>query len=481
MNIRLSTIFDIPLAQVLKDNSEQLTVISPSAELQEVFSFEKNIDVFDVHISDMDNKAGIEIRGSKEKVKEVMSLLLKELPHTILFHKRVEKDSIYHATIEKVTQKNLVFLNLGSMSGIMFGKRENEYFVGSKVIVQIKELPVEQDKLPICSEELNLSGDFAVLERSPRDGFVRVSKQIKGKQRDQFFKIGQRVKPDGFGIIIRTSAVNVTESEIQKEVSMLVKKWHDLSKSKMDAGQQIATGDYAVQIAFSYVTKRKLDEIRENLIYSVPDYYTLRAYSIATSFALELAMRLKPPAPAKHVSEILYDMIFEKDFALENYTRVTILDINGNISEEYLGNLAEIDNKVFRFRLTLDEQQADENPSNYIMYENDYIDVFVKQGSWCVYYRYYSGDAGLLIGERVRIILPVNFAFRGKFTFNELGIDIYLVNEKGGDLDIVYKKKLHLLQQEGAISQTTLQKIEEVIQTASENLKNKDIPFQNQM
>ena len=398
MNIRLSSIFDIPLAKILRNNFGQLAIISPSAELQEIFNLEKSVGVFEVHISDMDDKVGIEIRGSKEKVQKIANVLREELPYTLSFHRQVEKDSIYHATVEKVTQKNLVFLNLGNMSGILFGKRGSEYFVGSKLIVQIKELPAEQDKLPICSEELNISGDYAVLERSFNDGFVRISKQIKGSQRDNFFKIGQRVKPDGFGIIIRTSAINVSEKEIKEEVNQLVKKWHDISKNTEGEDQQIATGDYAVHITFSYGTKSKLDEIRKTLVYSISDYYALRSYSIATSFALELAMRVKPPVPEKQVNEILYEMIHEKDFVLENYTKCILFDSSGNTLEEYLGNLTEVNDGVFKFRLTLDSQQAEENTSNYVMYEGDYIDSYAKQGSWCVYHKYYSGENDELIG-----------------------------------------------------------------------------------
>ena len=78
----------------------------------------------------------------------------------------------------------------------------------------------------------------------------------------------------------------------------------------------------------------------------------------------------------------------------------------------------------------------------------------------------------------MEIILPGSLAFRGKFVFNNLGVNIYLVNEEDAKLDVVYTKNLDLLQKDGVISKASLEEVEKMIESASSQLLAKNTPFQ---
>jgi len=475
--IRIESIYDVALSKLLIDEIDELTLSSPSEDVQNLLGVKQNIDIHEVNITDIDQKVGIQLQGNKNSVKNLERIIVDKLPYVVVHQMSVQKDAIFLATIERVTRKNLVFLDLGETKGILFGLRDQNYRQGNTIVVQVKELPTEPDKLPVCSEQINLSGSYVILERARESNFVRVSRKINGPQRELLHEIGKRVKPDRFGIIMRTSAADAREDVISEEVVNLLEKWESIMAEKKESdNKQVSSGDTIVEISFNKSTKDFLDKIRENLGVQIPSYHSLRSYSMATSYALEFGKYFATPENIEEMSEKLYSMIFKKDYRVNNSTKIHLQQISGIIEEEGLGKITEVSDGEFKFVQTVDKYLAEKDISNYVLFEDDFIEVYMKQGSWTVYYKYFGSDKEL-IGQRVRIISPLDLIFRGRFRAVDLGVDIYLPAEEGASVDVIKEESMEELVSQGVYSATTAEKISDIVTEVTRKLENSEFPI----
>lgn len=478
IKVRIESIYGVALARLLQDVSNEVQITSPSVEQQELLGLEPSIEIHDVNISDLEDRSGVQIQGSKSHVSTLETLLRENLQDAVFHKHSVQKDAIYVATIERaLTHKNILILNLGETNGILFTRgQDRNYREGGKLIVQVKELPLEADKLPVCSDQINLSGDYVILEKSRDNNFVRVSKKIKGEQREALHALGKSIKPDKFGIIMRTSAAEADEQTIQDEIDRLIAKWEEIVEQKKTSETvQVSTGDALVQISFSYNTRQGLDTVLSKVTKIIPFYHNMKAYSMATGYTVDFGNKFVNDENAQDMYNTLREMVLTKDYALDNYVRAAFLRLDGSIDEQILGNIKSMDNGVFHIRQVLDDKRAELDESNFILYGGDYIDTYIKEGSWTIYYQYYSGEDDALLGERVRIVSPIDMVFRGKFRTVDLGVNIYLAQELDeNEIDIIDDNADFKLKDSGVISDATDQHLGGVIEKVVAHLKKGD-------
>ncbi|HZH54078.1 MAG TPA: Rne/Rng family ribonuclease [Sphingobacteriaceae bacterium] len=105
----------------------------------------------------------------------------------------------------------------------------------SEVLSRNMALPVQIAKEPIStkgprlSSDLSLAGRFVVLV--PFSSTVSISKRIKGStERNRLKKIVEGIKPQNFGIIIRTVSEGKGVAELQKDIKDLISKWETFTK-----------------------------------------------------------------------------------------------------------------------------------------------------------------------------------------------------------------------------------------------------------
>jgi ribonuclease G len=100
---------------------------------------------------------------------------------------------------------------------------------GQQLMVQVTKGP-RGTKGARVSTRIALPGRYVVL--MPETGSVGVSRKIEDRsERDRLKKIGERILPDGFGIILRTECEGRTEAELQQDVAYLEKLWSDVMKN----------------------------------------------------------------------------------------------------------------------------------------------------------------------------------------------------------------------------------------------------------
>jgi len=99
---------------------------------------------------------------------------------------------------------------------------------GDKILVQVTKEPLAQKGARITSN-ISIPGRYLVLV--PHDHVVGVSRKIYNrKEKYRLKKIGRAIRPEGFGLVIRTVAEGKQEAELKADLDSLVKKWEQLVK-----------------------------------------------------------------------------------------------------------------------------------------------------------------------------------------------------------------------------------------------------------
>ena len=100
---------------------------------------------------------------------------------------------------------------------------------GQQVMVQVTKGP-RGTKGARVSTRIALPGRYVVL--MPESGSVGVSRKIEDRaERDRLRKIGDRIIPDGFGLILRTECEGRTEGELRADVAFLQTLWGDVMRA----------------------------------------------------------------------------------------------------------------------------------------------------------------------------------------------------------------------------------------------------------
>jgi ribonuclease G len=100
---------------------------------------------------------------------------------------------------------------------------------GQTIVVQIAKEPIST-KGPRITSELSLAGRYIVMV--PFSDRISVSSKLRDKEeKDRLRRLVKSIKPEGFGIIVRTAAQDCSVAELDADLQELVKKWKNLHRS----------------------------------------------------------------------------------------------------------------------------------------------------------------------------------------------------------------------------------------------------------
>ncbi|MFT5915522.1 MAG: ribonuclease G [Bacteroidia bacterium] len=106
-----------------------------------------------------------------------------------------------------------------------FGKINEVFKGGNKILVQVAKEPIST-KGPRLSCELSIAGRYLVLV--PFSNAVNVSKKVSDNtERKRLQRLLTSIKPEGFGVIIRTVAEGKEVAELDRDLRNLLAKWED--------------------------------------------------------------------------------------------------------------------------------------------------------------------------------------------------------------------------------------------------------------
>ncbi|WP_343304974.1 Rne/Rng family ribonuclease [Chitinophaga niabensis] len=144
--------------------------------------------------------------------------------------------SILKFTQQAITDKteNFDFAKFKNEAEIIKTGKITEVLGGKpNILVQILKEPISS-KGPRLSCEISLPGRFIVI--TPFNNIVAVSKKIhSSEERKRLQKIVEAIKPNNFGVIVRTAAEGKKTAELHEDLTMLVSTWKTIQENLRNA------------------------------------------------------------------------------------------------------------------------------------------------------------------------------------------------------------------------------------------------------
>ncbi|MFV2015051.1 MAG: ribonuclease E/G, partial [Candidatus Heimdallarchaeota archaeon] len=313
---------------------------------------------------------------------------------------------------------------------------------------------------------ISLPGNYCILELG--SSFVRVSKKIQGENRRRLHEIGKKLLPDGFGMIIRTSALQFGETELESEIKMLVEKWNTIQTEPgiSDGSNRIISGEKVSELVIGFSSKQKLDELIGAISPVVTNYHMFKSYSMASGFVLEFASHFSEKLEINEVHDTLYKMIKKRDFRINNHLKAEFHYLDGTDEEVHLGNINENNG------LIVSERQIENNEMEFPSFDvkaGDIMQVCFKVGSWSMHYKFLN-SGGNLIGEWLRIVGSLDIAYRGRIRAYDMGMHLF----KDGEGNVTHHVDEHSrddLLTNGVITKELDNKLASVLASARSSLQ----------
>jgi ribonuclease G len=158
---------------------------------------------------------------------------------------------------------------------------------GQQIMVQVTK-GTRGTKGARVTTRIALPGRYVVL--MPESSSVGVSRKIEDRaERDRLRRIGDRIIPEGFGLILRTECEGRTESELKADIAFLKNQWQEVMRN---AKRMRAPASIHRDMTLLYRTVRDMfgDGI-DRMVIDDPDEYE-KVQMVATAVAPALRERI---------------------------------------------------------------------------------------------------------------------------------------------------------------------------------------------
>ena len=182
---------------------------------------------------------------------------------------------------------------------------------GQEILVQVSKDPIAS-KGPRLTSLLSLAGRYLVY--LPTVDHVGIARRLEDSdERDRLLAIGNKIKPNGGGLIIRTVAEGHTKEDLAQDLEFLLRLWRDVEKRSKHAGSgsMIYTDlNLYLRVMRDYVD----DEVAKIHVDSREAYQSMKRF--AKNFMPEVAKRLYYYPGERPIFDV-YGVEEEIDRALE--------------------------------------------------------------------------------------------------------------------------------------------------------------------
>jgi ribonuclease G len=202
---------------------------------------------------------------------------------------RQRAGEIYKARVDSVLPgMNAAFLSLGDgRNGFLYLNDVRDMTVkpGMDMVVQVLKTP-RKGKGARVSPRVSLAGRYLVLV--PYNSDVGVSKRIENDdERARLRSLARRLRPDGFGIIVRTVAEFCDEESLSRDVNELMENWVEVEKkARKNSAPCLLNRD--IGLVERILRDELTDSIGEIVVDSADEYENI------SSFLQRLTGDLKP-------------------------------------------------------------------------------------------------------------------------------------------------------------------------------------------
>ena len=96
---------------------------------------------------------------------------------------------------------------------------------GQTVLVQVTKDPMGT-KGARLTQHLSIAGRYCVI--APDDGMLGISRKLTDDERERLRKVLKGLRPEGYGLIVRTAAEGATAEQLEADINRLVRIWDEV-------------------------------------------------------------------------------------------------------------------------------------------------------------------------------------------------------------------------------------------------------------
>ena len=165
---------------------------------------------------------------------------------------------------------------------------EDVVYPGEELIVQVSKEPLGT-KGPRVTLNLTIPGHYLIL--LPNTDRIGISRKIEDEvERERLGEIARRIKPEGYGLIIRTAAQGAEESDLKEDLEYLLKVWKGLERKASTKPPPVLL--YQDLEIIPKILRDLLTEDVDEVIIDSPSEYS-RARNFVEAFIPKLVSRVK--------------------------------------------------------------------------------------------------------------------------------------------------------------------------------------------
>ena len=159
---------------------------------------------------------------------------------------------------------------------------------GQPILAQVTKDPIGSKGARLTSE-ISLAGRYVVLV--PEEDSLGVSRRLPDDERTRLREIAQRLRPEGYGLIVRTAARGALEADLEVDIQRLVATWEEISAKAKDA-QPPALIHAEPELALRVIRDLLTDDVERVVTDSPEVFEQIRSYVADVTPALEERLEL---------------------------------------------------------------------------------------------------------------------------------------------------------------------------------------------
>ena len=209
---------------------------------------------------------------------------------------------------------------------------------GQSIMCQVIKNPIGHKGARLTTE-VSLPGRFVVL--IPNSSAVGISRRLPTRERRRLRSLLSKEMPEGFGVILRTAAENVTTTEIRRDIERLTRQWAQISElaQRSDAPALLFREP---ELAVRVIREQFTSDFREVVIDDPVLFEQVKGYMEAIAAPLADRIRLYDPVKEQlplfervHVAEQVRKATDRKvwlpsggSLIIEHTEALTVVDVN---------------------------------------------------------------------------------------------------------------------------------------------------------
>jgi len=455
MKAKVRGIYSTALTKLLLDNGFE--IVQPSLTIKKRFGLEENSMPPDLKIEDRYDLQGIRVLGTSDAVGTFQSILHSTFEDVLTRKWRVSVDGLYKGTVMEADEY-AVYVDIGDSLIGRLPKPEIANVNEKQVIVQVERKRIGA-KQPVLTTKLKIVGNYAILAKNSKVG---VSLKIRDlNKRAELYALGEKLAPDGWGIIWPESSANQSKEILENEITALVEKIKILNEkaSYAKAPALLLKGSYYMDVEFPWFSKGTLDKLRASAAQTLDWHHFYKSCGGKVSAALEMAEKLLEKGHDRSEVEELFKQQIVPEFPeAGSLVDVEHAKISGLILHLGQATIESLDDEQIKYSRTM-RSNGFYDGLGVKKEAGDKAISETKKGEWYITTKYFS-KSGEWKGTYINLNTPVE-VYPKTIRYVDLEVDVCI--QPDGTFKVVDMEKLEKALENGFISKTLFEIVKEKV------------------